>query len=88
MVCFEVFMNIETYYNAGYYVAELDEPELDSRMNMWGNYWFPEIDQWCEQVFGPSDVWGEEPVTGWKRMRNKFCFIEEKQREWFKLRWQ
>ena len=79
-------MNIETYYNAGYYVAEFDEPE-DGIIDVWGYSWFQEGDEWSEQIFGASDVWGEEPVIGWKRMRNKYFFTEEKQLSWFALRW-
>lgn len=81
-------MNIQTYYNAGYYTAELDEPKWTPRMNLWGQDWFPDIDQWCEDVFGKGDLWGEEPVNGWKRMRNKYFFTDETKLEWFVLRWQ
>jgi hypothetical protein len=80
-------MNIQSYYNAGYYTAELDEPEWHPNMNMWGQDWYPEIEKWCRITFGKSDLWGEEPVNGWKSMRNKFFFTEEKQLEWFILRW-
>lgn len=80
-------MNIQTEYNAGYYIAELDEPQWHPGLNLWGADWYPEINNWCEQTYGTGDLWGEEPVTGWKRMRNKFFFREEKQLEWFVLRW-
>ena len=78
-------MNIQAYYAACYYVAELDEP--DEWGNGWGHEWFPEIDEWCTNTFGESDLWGEEPKTGWKRMRARYCFTEEKTREWFILKW-
>lgn len=80
-------VNIQTYYNAGYFTAELDEPEWHPGLNLWGQDWYPEIETWCEQTYGAGDLWGEEPVTGWKCMRNKFFFTEEKQLEWFVLRW-
>ena len=79
-------MNIQTCYNAGYYIAELDEPE-DEVLDIWGHSWFSECDEWCAKTFGKSDLWGEEPVNGWKRMRNKYFFTEEKNLSWFVLRW-
>jgi hypothetical protein len=80
-------MNIQTEYNAGYYIAELDAPEWHPGLNPWGGDWYPDIDIWCIQTFGKSDLWGEEPVTGWKRMQNKFFFTEENKLMLFVLRW-
>ena len=54
----------------------------------WGRDWFPEIDQWCIDSFGEQDIWGEEPVNGWKRMRNKWYFIDESMLSMFMLKWQ
>lgn len=80
-------MNIQTYYSAGYYTAELDEPPWRPELNLWGTDWYPDIDAWCEEAFGPGDLWGEEPVTGWKRMRNKFFFVSNDELALFVLRW-
>lgn len=80
-------MNIQTYRSVDYYIAEFDEAEVTLPFDTWGHTWCTESDAWCEQVFGASDLWGEEPVNGWKRMRNKYFFTEEKQCEWFMLRW-
>lgn len=80
-------MIVQTEYNAGYFIAELDEPQWRPELNLWGTGWYPEIDSWCENTFGPGDLWGEEPQTGWKRMRNKFYFTEEQKLEWFVMRW-
>jgi len=72
-------MNIETKSPGSggfeYYIAELEEPEIQN--DPWGRDWFPEIDKWCEETFGPQDYWGEEPVTGWKRMRNNTSLLME-----------
>jgi hypothetical protein len=78
-------MNIKTDYYGGYYIAELEEPA--PVYGHWGQDWYPEVDQWCEGTFGPSDLWGENPVNGWKRMRNKYFFIDESTLGWFVTRW-
>lgn len=84
-------MNIQTYYSAGYFTAELDEPGRNPVRNPgfdpWCLDWYPDIDKWCEQAFGDSDIWGEESVNGWKRMRNKYFFTEEKLLSVFVMRW-
>lgn len=69
----------------GYYAAELEE--VDNSYDIWGIDWYPDIDQWCKDTFGQQDFWGEEPVTGWKRMRNKYFFVKEDQLAWFLIRW-
>lgn len=70
---------------AGYYVAQLEEPE--TTVVPWGWDWYPDIDIWCETTFGQEDLWGQEPLSGWKRMRNKYFFVEENQLTCFILRW-
>lgn len=80
-------MNIQTYYSAGYYIAELDELEVIDPIDAWGHQWYTEADAWCNESFGYSDLWGEEPVNGWKRMRNKYFFISKEERALFVLRW-
>jgi hypothetical protein len=80
-------MNIETYFESGYYIAILDEPDWNPNLNLWGTGWYPEINTWCEQTYGRSDLWGEEPVNGWKCMRNKYFFTDEQQFMMFALRW-
>jgi len=73
------------YAGLGYYVAELEE--LDTPDDIWGIHWYTDIDKWCESTFGQQDIWGEEPVTGWKRIRNKYVFVKEDQLSWFLIRW-
>ena len=80
-------MNIQTTYSGDYYIAELDEPNWHPGFDPWGGDWYPDIDIWCIQTFGKSDLWGEKPVTGWKRMRNKYFFTEEKLLDMFVMRW-
>jgi hypothetical protein len=80
-------MNIQTEYSGDYYIAKLDEPNWYVGFDAWGGDWYPDIDIWCIQTFGKSDLWGEEPQTGWKRMRNKYCFTDKAKRELFILRW-
>jgi hypothetical protein len=72
-------MSIQTEFNAGYHIAELELPDAWPLL--------PRIDEWCEQTFGAQDIWGEDPVTGWKRMRNKYFFTDEAKLNWFILRW-
>lgn len=81
-------MNIHTDYVTGYYIAELDLPAPgEVAKDPYGSYWYPDIDAWCESTFGEMDLWGDEPQTGWKRMRNKYFFTEEKLMSMFVLRW-
>jgi hypothetical protein len=80
-------MKIQTEFNAGYYIAELEEPEPEPLSDPFGQFWYLEIDTWCVETFGASDFWGEYPVTGWKRMRNKYCFTDEAKLNWFMTRW-
>lgn len=70
---------------AGYHVAELEEP--DDISDLWGFNWFPEIDDWCESTFGQQDLWGEQPVSGWKRMRAKYFFTDSSKLSWFLIKW-
>ena len=80
-------MNIKTDYTTGYYVAEVEFPTPGViATDPYGSAWYPDIDAWCEQTFGEMDFWGQKPVNGWKRMRNKYFFTEQKYREWFVLR--
>ena len=80
-------MNIQAYHNSGYYIAELDEQEVTDPIDNWGHSWYPEADSWCEHTFGSSDLWGEEPLNGWKRMHNRYFFVDQAKLNWFVLRW-
>ncbi len=82
-------MNIELSFDGvDYYIAELS----DITDEMWatdprGYHWHTDVAEWCTNTFGPSDIWGENPVTGWKQMRNKFYFTKASMRTFFILRW-
>jgi hypothetical protein len=83
-------MKIETSSLQGdYYIAELPEvPTVPHNNDPWFHESYTDIDQWCEETFGSQDFWGEEPVTGWKRMRNKYYFVDQSKLNWFVLRWE
>jgi hypothetical protein len=81
-------MNIHTEYTTGYYIAELVYPNpTEVADDPYGLDWYPDIDEWCEGTFGESDGWGEEPLNGWKRMRNRYFFTDEAKLNWFVTRW-
>ena len=48
---------------------------------------FQDVDAWCTATFGEQDLWGEDPVTGWKRMRNTYYFTDKSKKDWFVVRW-
>ena len=82
-------MNIVTSYSTGYYIAELEYPSpKEVAEDPYGMYWYPDVDDWCEETFGVTDIWGNNPVTGWKRLREKYFFTDEAKLNWFKLRWE
>lgn len=80
-------MHIDLSQTGDYHIVELEEPEWIKDLNPWYHHHYKDTDDWCEKTFGPGDIWGEEPVTGWKRMRNKYFFTKESLRSWFVLRW-
>ena len=71
----------------GYHIIDVEEPEWIRDINPWYHYDYKEVDAWCEQTFGSQDVWGSKPVTGWKRMRNRYYFVDKGKLRWFVLRW-
>lgn len=86
-------MNITIYSpdkeGMGYWIAEIDEPTNIDPKDL---YYIKlkqhiDIDEWCEETYGPSDYWGESAISGWKRMRNKYYFVNENDLLMFKLRW-
>ena len=79
-------MNIELNHTEVYYIATLDIPELDYG-DGYGRLWYPDVDKWCAETFGEADLWGDEPRNGWKRMQNKYYFVDEAKLNWFVLKW-
>ena len=81
-------MIVEIQYpssDTGYYIVTVQEPL--NNYDPWHYEAYHEVDNWCTQTFGKTDIWGEEPVTGWKRMRNSYFFLYESHLTLFKLRW-
>lgn len=77
----DIVLNEGTVYGARYYTAEPI-----------GGNWL-EMEQWCNKVFGDGcrALWGEakapEPARRWYANNRKFWFREEKDRDWFIVRW-
>ena len=82
-------MQIELEHMAPYYIAILPYHEVKqgSNTDLCRINWFPDVDVWCEQIFGKSDIWGEEPDNGWKCLHNKYFFTDDSKRTYFILRW-
>jgi len=60
---------------------------------MWESDW-PAMELWCEETFGPTgSLWRETknltPETNqrWYANNSKFWFLDEKDLNWFVLRW-
>jgi hypothetical protein len=72
-----------TVYGARYYTVK---PE--------GGVW-ADLQQWCEESFGPHGgaIWGNDPNKPpfpnerWYMNNSKFWFRNEKDRDWFAIRW-
>ena len=72
---------------ANYFILEIVITDAMVAEDPWLVKQFPDIDQWCTDSFGEEDIWGEEPVNGWKRMRNKYFFTKEDMCSMFMLKW-
>ena len=70
-----------TVYGARYYTVEPI-----------GGSWF-DMEVWCNRTFGSSgdNMWGEKkapkPAERWYMNGRKFWFRNEKDRDWFVIRW-
>mgnify|MGYP003352725831 CR=1 FL=1 len=80
-------MNLEIgdHWDEFYYTVEIMEDHLPD--DPWYHRSFPNVDTWCAETFGDQDRWGDEPVTGWKRMRNTYFFTEKSKMDWFVVKW-
>ena len=79
-------LEIVEHYGGDYHVVELEDP-IDNGHDLWYFEGYKDTDVWCEQTFGLQDLWGEPPVTGWKRMRNRYYFVGETKMSLFLMRW-
>lgn len=77
----DMVMSEGTVYGSRYYTVEPI-----------GGNWL-EMEKWCGKVFGEGSraLWGEskapEPARRWYANNRKFWFKEEKDRDWFILKW-
>ena len=79
-------LEIVEYNGGNYHIVDLEEPQHASK-DAWYSEEYLDVDLWCEQTFGLQDVWGSEPVTGWKRIRNRYFFVDKNKLNWFVMRW-
>ena len=79
-------LEIIEHHGGDYHIVELEEPVV-GLADPWYHNEYLNVDAWCEQTFGPSDIWGQEIVSGWKRMRNRYYFVGEDKFNWFVTRW-
>ena len=79
-------LEIGKVYGGDYYTVDLEE-SANVDCDPWYRYEYRDVDDWCEQTFGPQDIWGAEPVSGWKRMRNRYFFGGKDKLNLFVLRW-
>jgi len=76
-----LIFDVGTVYGARYYTVE----------PIGGNW--PEMEHWCYATFGDSgdNMWGEKkapkPSERWYMNNRKFWFRNEKDRDWFVIRW-
>ena len=70
-----------------YYILEVYVTDAMIAEDLWGLTWFPEIEDWCTDSFGDQDIWGENPISGWKRMINRYFFTKEDMCSIFILKW-
>ncbi len=77
----DILLSEGKVYGSRYYTAE----------PIGGNW--PEMEAWCYKTFGDdvSPIWGAdkapEPAQRWYKNNRKFWFREQKDRDWFILRW-
>jgi len=87
---FQLIYDTGTVYSKRYYtVAPIWNPsQLGWNSDKWND-----MMAWCVEVFGPSKsaIWGEnpipEPTERWYANNAKFWFRDQKDRDWFTLRW-
>jgi hypothetical protein len=79
-----MMLDVGTVYGSRYYTVE---PPMFK-----GNW--DEMNTWCEQTYGPSgSLWREtksltpEPLKRWYANNAKFWFKDQKDRDWFIIKW-
>lgn len=78
-----LIVDVGTVYGSRYYTVE----------PIGGNW--REMETWCTEIFGEryANIWGDtdlpspKPAQRWYANNRKFWFKEQKDRDWFVLRW-
>jgi hypothetical protein len=88
---YQLIYDTGTVYGKRYYtVHPVLEPD---RINPQKHQIWTDMLEWCIQTFGPckTAIWGEnpipEPTERWYVNNRKFWFREQRDRDWFTLRW-
>jgi hypothetical protein len=87
---FQLIYDTGTVYGKRYYTVK---PEWGPDLNKIYNQDWQDMLAWCIEIFGPSKsrIWGEnpipEPMERWYVNNSKFWFRDQKDRDWFTLRW-
>jgi hypothetical protein len=87
---FQLIYDTNTVYGKRYYSVK---PEWVPDRTYGYNQDWQDMLAWCIEVFGPSksSIWGEnpipEPMERWYVNNAKFWFRDQKDRDWFTLRW-
>jgi len=87
---FQLIYDTGTVYSKRYYTVK---PQWVPDRNGFYNQEWQDMMAWCVEVFGPSTsrIWGEnpipEPMERWYANNAKFWFRDQKDRDWFTLRW-
>lgn len=79
-------LTFDNYFSGGvYYTVTINEDHKEG--DAWYHQSFQDVDAWCTETFGEHDIWGNEPSSGWKRMRNVYFFTDKSKKDWFVVRW-
>jgi hypothetical protein len=79
-----------TVYGKRYYTVQ---PTWEPDNYGWHNQTWSDMMAWCVETFGESEsaIWGEpkipEPMERWYTNNAKFWFRDQRDRDWFTLRW-
>ena len=89
-VDFQLIYDTNTVYGKRYYTVQ---PQwVPDRNGFYSQEWNDML-AWCIETFGESKsrIWGEnpipEPMERWYVNNAKFWFRDQKDRDWFTLRW-
>jgi len=87
---YQLIYDTGTVYGKRYYTVK---PQWEPDRTGWYNPPWNDMMAWCIETFGPceSAIWGEpttpEPMERWYANNAKFWFRDQRDRDWFTLRW-